>query len=346
MNKTSDSFEHSELISAYLDGEVTEEERAFVESTPTLLLEVEKLQKITEVTSSITPIDPVLREKHLREAISHFPNEATVVPFRQRKNTQRGLLLAAVAAALAFIVVPVINSQDNKSDNGEIFATGLVENSKTSSEAAQVDNDQISESQTLERSEPNVDSQSAVETPQDTADTQNNGTQPPKNSAEESPVATDDEEQAFAEEEEAEAGSAEEASEQIASAEFSEESTDADISLVFEEASTLDAFLEHVASVWGLHSDLFTSPLSNDSINNFRNSNPEFAVCWNPDNLLEIEGTTPLLLERTIIGDETSLVIIYEPIEPSLGPQISVYQISASCTLLFEGFIFNGAPSD
>ena len=44
MNNKSDSFEHYELTSAYLDGEVTKE-RAFIEESPDLLKEVDKLRK-------------------------------------------------------------------------------------------------------------------------------------------------------------------------------------------------------------------------------------------------------------------------------------------------------------
>ena len=69
MNKTSDFFEHSELVSAYLDGEVTEEERAFIEENPDLLKEVEKLKEIQEVTSSPIPIDPLLQAQHLAKAL-------------------------------------------------------------------------------------------------------------------------------------------------------------------------------------------------------------------------------------------------------------------------------------
>ena len=56
MNNKSDSFEHYELISAYLDGEVTKKERAFIEESPDLLKEVDKLKEIKKVTSSLVPI--------------------------------------------------------------------------------------------------------------------------------------------------------------------------------------------------------------------------------------------------------------------------------------------------
>ena len=61
MNNKSDSFEHYELISAYLDGEVTKKERAFIEESPDLLKEVDKLKEIKKVTSSLIPIDPILQ---------------------------------------------------------------------------------------------------------------------------------------------------------------------------------------------------------------------------------------------------------------------------------------------
>ena len=78
MNKKSDSFEQFELISAYLDGEVTQEERAFIEENPDLVKEVEKLKEIQKITSSPIPIDPLLQEKHLAKALSSLPEGGKV----------------------------------------------------------------------------------------------------------------------------------------------------------------------------------------------------------------------------------------------------------------------------
>ena len=100
MNK-SDSFENDELISAYLDGEVTEEERAFVENDPSLITTVNQMRAVVDATSALAHTDPSLREKHLTEALSGFKKTTTLLPFRHRKTVQSGLVLTAVAAAVA-----------------------------------------------------------------------------------------------------------------------------------------------------------------------------------------------------------------------------------------------------
>ena len=60
MNK-SDSFENDELISAYLDGEVTDEERALVENDPSLIAKVKQMRAVVDATSSLAHTDPSLR---------------------------------------------------------------------------------------------------------------------------------------------------------------------------------------------------------------------------------------------------------------------------------------------
>ena len=142
MNNKSDSFEHFELISAYLDGEVTQEERAFIEENPDLVKEVEKLKEIQKITSSPISIDPLLQEKHLAKALSSLPEGGKVIPFIQQKMVQRGTLIAVAAAAVAFILIPVINSQNNGSSSQSDLATGLIESSTSSTKAAPSQNTQ------------------------------------------------------------------------------------------------------------------------------------------------------------------------------------------------------------
>ncbi|MAV20874.1 MAG: hypothetical protein CL417_05015 [Acidimicrobiaceae bacterium] len=142
MNNKSDSFEHFELISAYLDGEVTQEERAFIEENPDLVKEVEKLKEIQKITSSPIPIDPLLQEKHLAKALSSLPEGGKVIPFIQQKMVQRGTLLAVAAAAVVFLLIPVIDSQNNESSNESDLATGFIESSTSSTKAAPSQNTQ------------------------------------------------------------------------------------------------------------------------------------------------------------------------------------------------------------
>lgn len=135
MNK-SDSFENDELISAYLDGEVTDEERALVENDPSLIAKVKQMRAVVDATSSLAHTDPSLREKHLTEAISEFKKTTNLLPFRRRKTVQRGLILTAVAAAaVAVFALPVFDSQRNNSDNGVLVATGLVNETDTANDS-------------------------------------------------------------------------------------------------------------------------------------------------------------------------------------------------------------------
>lgn len=147
MNK-SDSFENDELISAYLDGEVTEEERAFVENDPSLITKVKQMRAVVDATSALAHADPSLREKHLTEAISEFKKTTNLLPFRRRKTVQGGLVLTAVAAAAAAIFTfPVFDSQNNESDNSDSVAAGLVN---------EIDNPRNLKNQTIEEPEMNV----------------------------------------------------------------------------------------------------------------------------------------------------------------------------------------------
>ncbi len=155
MNK-SDSFENDELVSAYLDGEVTEEERAFVENDPSLITTVNQMRAVVDATSALAHTDPLLREKHLTEALSGFKKTTTLLPFRHRKTVQAGLVLTAVAAAAASIFTfPVFDSQNSESDNSDLVATGLVN---------EIDNPKNFENQTTEESEMEIDVPNISET--------------------------------------------------------------------------------------------------------------------------------------------------------------------------------------
>ncbi|MFN3258017.1 MAG: anti-sigma factor family protein [Ilumatobacter sp.] len=58
------------LVSAYLDGEVTPEERALVEGNPVLLSEVDRLRQVRAVMGAVTEPPPIsVREAHLAAAL-------------------------------------------------------------------------------------------------------------------------------------------------------------------------------------------------------------------------------------------------------------------------------------
>ena len=347
MNNKSDSFEHSEVISAYLDGEVTEEERAFVEESPDLLKEVEKLKKIQKITSSPTPIDPVLQEKHLAKALSSLPKGGKVIPFRQQKIIQRGTLLAVAAAAAAFILIPVINSQNNESSSESDLATGFIEDSTSVGTSAQ-------SAVTQELEEASVVPESAQEAGTTTEPSRNS--QDSQNDEPESEAATDLGARSAVAEDQAPEGEAvgeieEEAQEeneveaqQLAT---SEETAGELSSRVFvEEAETINSLLETANNIWETNDDIFSIPLTLNQIDNFFNENTDFLTCWIEGPFFDTSIRTPLFLQQLIINGSPSVVLISEDLQSELNPVLSVYQVDSSCLLFFEGPISGEIPPE
>ena len=340
MNKTSDFFEHSELVSAYLDGEVTEEERAFIEKTPELLVEVEKLKKIQEITSSTLPIDPILQEKHLTKALSSLPKEGKIIPFRQKKIIQRGGLLAVAAAAVAFILVPVINSQSNGSTEESDLATGFVESSTSATKSTQNDNtDELDESSMIP--EADEDAGTVTEAPQNTQAAESSDSEADTASMAES-FTTEDQEAEVLEEEEIEP--VEEAGE-LAAEQLT--TTEASSSRVFEEETeTVDSLLEITNNLSETNSSILSIPLAPSQIEQFFSENTEFETCWINEPFFDTSTRTPLFIQRTMLNGRPSLILISEDLQSELDPLISVYQVDSTCSLFFEAPIFEETLSE
>ena len=340
MNKTSDFFEHSELVSAYLDGEVTEEERAVVEKTPELLVEVEKLKKIQEITSSTPPIDPILQEKHLTKALSSLPKHGKILPFRQKKLIQRGGLLAVAAAAVAFILVPVINSQSNGASDESDLATGFVESSTSAAKSTQNDNtDELDETSVIP--EADEDAREAAEEPQNTQAAESNNSETSTASMAES-FTTEDQEAEVLEEEEIEP--VEEAGE-LAAEQLT--TTEASSSRVFEEETeTVDSLLEITNNLSETNSSILSIPLAPSQIESFFSENTEFQTCWIDQPFFDTSARTPLFIQRIMLDGRPSLILISEDLQSELDPLISVYQVDSSCSLFFEAPIFEESPSE
>lgn len=340
MNKTSDFFEHSELVSAYLDGEVTEEERAFIEKTPELLVEVEKLKKIQEITSSTLPIDPILQEKHLTKALSSLPKEGKIIPFRQKKIIQRGGLLAVAAAAVAFILVPVINSQSNGSTEESDLATGFVESSTSANKSTQNDNtDELDESSMIP--EADEDAGTVTEVPQNTQAAESSDSEADTASMAES-FTTEDQEAEVLEEEEIEP--VEEAGE-LAAEQLT--TTEASSSRVFEEETeTVDSLLEITNNLSETNSSILSIPLAPSQIEQFFSENTEFETCWINEPFFDTSARTPLFIQRTMLNGRPSLILISEDLQSELDPLISVYQVDSTCSLFFEAPIFEETLSE
>ncbi len=349
MNNKSDSFEHYELISAYLDGEVTKKERAFIEESPDLLKEVDKLKEIKKVTSSLVPIDPILQEKHLANAVSSLPKDGKVIPFRQQKLIQRGAFLAVAAAAAAFILIPVINSQNNEPDSESDLATSFIENSTSTTRSAQSTDTQELESESA-ISDSEVDSGTTTGAPQSTEASQKN--EPESEAASASGVVsaevedqTSDEEVEEVIEEEAIEEEAIEESEVEAQRLMTADGTTGELnSRVFEEENeTVNSLLETARFV-EINTEIFSSPLSPSQIENFFNENSDFFTCWIDEPFFDTSIRTPLFLQQLLLSGIPSLVLISEDLQSELDPVLSVYQVDSSCLVLFEAPISGEIP--
>ena len=355
MNNKSDSFEHYELISAYLDGEVTKKERAFIEESPDLLKEVDKLKEIKKVTSSLVPIDPILQEKHLANAVSSLPKDGKVIPFRQQKLIQRGAFLAVAAAAAAFILIPVINSQNNESDSESDLATSFIENSTSTTRSAQSTDTQELESESAV-SDSEVDSGTLTGAPQSTEASQKN--EPESEAAEEEIMEAAEEEIMEAAEEENTDPEGEEVAclaldvcpdvEGPTDTERLTTSNNAALSVspkIFEhEIDALNSLIEIAKVIWETDDNIFSSPLTPSQIENFFNENSDFFTCWIDEPFFDTSIRTPLFLQQLLLSGIPSLVLISEDLQSELDPVLSVYQVDSSCLVLFEAPISGEIP--
>ena len=110
-----------ELLSAYIDGEVNDEERARIESDPRLMNELNQILGISKKVGEVIPNDPETRANHIRTALNEMTvaSSDSVIPIRSAGKSSVSFrrpawLLGAVAAALLVIVaVPLFRSGDS-----------------------------------------------------------------------------------------------------------------------------------------------------------------------------------------------------------------------------------------
>ena len=110
-----------ELLSAYIDGEVNDEERARTESDPRLMNELNQILGISKKVGEVIPNDPETRANHIRTALNEMTvaSSDSVIPIRSAGKSsvlfrRPAWLLGAVAAALLVIVaVPLFRSGDS-----------------------------------------------------------------------------------------------------------------------------------------------------------------------------------------------------------------------------------------
>ena len=110
-----------ELLSAYIDGEVNDEERARIEADPRLMNEVNQILAISKKFGEAIPNDPETRANHIKTALNEMKvaSSDSVIPIRSAGKSSVSFrrpawLLGAVAAALLVIVaVPLFRSGDS-----------------------------------------------------------------------------------------------------------------------------------------------------------------------------------------------------------------------------------------
>ena len=110
-----------ELLSAYIDGEVNDEERARIESDPRLMNELNQILAVSKKVGEAIPNDPETRANHIKTALNEMTvaSSDSVIPIRSAGKSSVSFrrpawLLGAVAAALLVIVaVPLFRSGDS-----------------------------------------------------------------------------------------------------------------------------------------------------------------------------------------------------------------------------------------
>ena len=97
------SNDHDELASAYLDGEVTDEEAARVESDPQLLDRVDVLLQVRLSSLPEPTPDPEIKRRHLTAALDEFATLAPVRALPVQSKPRRAQWLAAAAAGIVVL---------------------------------------------------------------------------------------------------------------------------------------------------------------------------------------------------------------------------------------------------
>ncbi|HKA04547.1 MAG TPA: zf-HC2 domain-containing protein [Acidimicrobiales bacterium] len=125
------SDELDELASAYLDGEVTPDERARVEADPDLRARVGELGAVrAALAAPPDPADAAARDRALAAAHAEAVasgSTAAVVPIGRHRRSRRGLAVvgAVAAAVIAIVLVAVVTTRpSDHSPNTASLSTG------------------------------------------------------------------------------------------------------------------------------------------------------------------------------------------------------------------------------
>ena len=103
-----------ELVSAYLDGEATPEERALVEARPDLVARVADLRRVADLVAFTEPAPPGAADAAVTAALAAFtgpspaPTLAPLTDLDARRRRRHGRAIAGLGAAAALVLVVVV----------------------------------------------------------------------------------------------------------------------------------------------------------------------------------------------------------------------------------------------
>ena len=137
-----------ELISAYLDGEVTEAEKARVESSPELMARVDRFAEASALASmDVPPLSPSAVDELIAHALDAggAPANVTDLAAARSRRIPRALIAVAasvVALALAVPAIKAINTSGGSSNTSA--APAFNQGSTTTAASVETSNDQRS----------------------------------------------------------------------------------------------------------------------------------------------------------------------------------------------------------
>lgn len=115
-----------ELVSAYLDDEVTADERALVEGNATRRARAEELGAVRDAVRWITPLADAAREEMLATVLRRLDQPvAPVVPVRRRGrfDATKGLAVAAAVVAIGLLGFALALADSEGSDDSDAAST-------------------------------------------------------------------------------------------------------------------------------------------------------------------------------------------------------------------------------
>ena len=140
-----------ELLSAYVDGEATSEERALIEKDAKLMKRAQELKSLSTGIGQILKNDPSTKATHIQAALKVAESGSSTPPTpisRAKSNSilarkSSWILSAAAVIALVFIAIPIFQSDNSPSEQ---IATDTFERSDSEIESEALTSESIEES--------------------------------------------------------------------------------------------------------------------------------------------------------------------------------------------------------